>query len=150
PSPEAGPGRQAAAEESEPRAEPDRVTLYPVADTDRAPEPAAQAAPAGAATAGAGKPGEAGAPANGGAAASFLQGPARRRRIVYVIDRWVSMGISGGLDAARRELLASLAHLPEAARFQVILYNRAAEPLHLDGSSDLLPATGPVKLAAAR
>jgi hypothetical protein len=59
------------------------------------------------------------------------------QRIVYVIDRSSSMGEHGALDAACRELLASLAHLPATARFQVVLYNRGASPLLLDGRTDL-------------
>ena len=51
------------------------------------------------------------------------------------------MGLNGGLAAARRELLASLARLPADCRFQVILYNRFAEPLPLGGGGALVPAT---------
>lgn len=61
--------------------------------------------------------------------------------VVYVIDRSLSMGLNGALGSARRELLASLDRLPETVRFQVILYNRQAEPLRLDGHWDLVPAT---------
>jgi hypothetical protein len=50
------------------------------------------------------------------------------------------MGRDGRLDAARRELLASLAQLPEGARFQVIVYNSTATPL-LPDCPGWLPAT---------
>src|SRR5205085_8580754 len=49
------------------------------------------------------------------------------------------------LARARREVVASLRRLPPSARFQVVAYNRAAEPLP---PGDLLPAT-PDAIAAA-
>jgi hypothetical protein len=42
---------------------------------------------------------------------------------------------------ARRELEASLQRLPEAVRFQIVLYNRRPEVLRIAGRSDLVPAT---------
>src|SRR5206468_2797235 len=44
----------------------------------------------------------------------------------------------GRLARARREVVASLRRLPPSARFQVVAYNRAAEPLP---PGSLLPAT---------
>jgi hypothetical protein len=44
--------------------------------------------------------------------------------------------MDGLLDAAKCELLTSLAKLPPTARFQVIVYNRQAEVLRIGGSSD--------------
>jgi hypothetical protein len=73
---------------------------------------------------------------------AFFQVPAQGRRIVYVIDRSASMGANGGLAAAKRELLASLRGLPDDAHFQVIAYNRTAEPLHLVGGGEMLAASG--------
>ena len=70
------------------------------------------------------------------------------KSVVYVIDRSVSMGPF--LKAAKRELLASLEQLPEEVRFQVILYNRHAEPLRLRGRTDLAPATAANKRETAR
>jgi hypothetical protein len=67
----------------------------------------------------------------------FFQVAPQGQRIVYVIDRSSSMGEHGALDAACRELLTSLAHLPATARFQVVLYNRSASPLLLGGRTDL-------------
>jgi hypothetical protein len=75
--------------------------------------------------------------------------PARGQASVYVIDRSMSMGLHGALELARKELLASLASLPETARFQVIAYNRSAEPLRLDGHADLLPASAENRRRAA-
>src|SRR5205823_2337632 len=80
---------------------------------------------------------------------SFFQVPARGTAVVYVIDRSASMGLHGTLETAKRELLASLGHLPSTARFQVIFYNRQAEPLRIGGRSDLLPASRENKDAAA-
>jgi hypothetical protein len=71
------------------------------------------------------------------------------RSVVYVIDRSLSMGWSGALDVARRELVDSLNTLPGDVRFQVILYNSTAEPLRIAGQSDLLTATEGNRLAVA-
>lgn len=86
----------------------------------------------------AGGPREAGAP---GQTTSFFQIGTAARTIVFVIDRSASMGLNGGLAAARRELLVSLARLRADCRFQVILYNRFAEPLRVGGHDGLLAAT---------
>jgi hypothetical protein len=64
-----------------------------------------------------------------GSGARFFDVEAQGRTFVYVIDRSSSMGPRGGLRAAREELLSSLQQLPPAARFQIIVYNRVAEPL---------------------
>jgi hypothetical protein len=60
---------------------------------------------------------------------SLFSAPASARRIVFVIDRSVSMGLSGGLQRARDELRSALRALPPDARFQVIAYNQGAVPL---------------------
>jgi hypothetical protein len=91
-----------------------------------------------------------GSGSTGSAANRLFHLPASARAIVYVIDRSISMGLSGSLDLARRELLASLAGLPENAQFQVILYNRQAEPLNLDGNQGLIPVTADHRRAAAQ
>ncbi len=72
---------------------------------------------------------------------SLLGLPPRVRSVVYLVDRSLSMGLSGSLSQARAELLASLRHLPDEARFQVFLYNGAAEPLCVGADRGLLPAT---------
>jgi hypothetical protein len=96
--------------------------------------------------------GESGERPGGGenGATSFFQIPARGQRIVYVIDRSSSMGETGALALAKRELRASLERLIPEARFQVIAYNRAAEPLRLNGQGGLLPATPDNKRQAVR
>jgi hypothetical protein len=72
------------------------------------------------------------------------------RTVVYVLDRSLSMGPSGALWRAQQELLASLAQLPAGAHFQVILYNRQAEPLFIDGHAGFLPADQRTRDAVAR
>jgi hypothetical protein len=84
----------------------------------------------------------------GGPATSFFQIATEARSVVYVIDRSASMGLNRSLDIARKELLASLNRLPATARFQVIAYNRAAEPLPL-GDGGLVVATAENKERAA-
>jgi hypothetical protein len=100
----------------------------------------AQEAPAPGAESGTGEPaGRRGTVRHG--ATSFFQIAAMGQRIVYVIDRSSSMGETGALAVAKRELCASLDRLEADVRFQVIAYNRSAEPLRLNGQIGLLPAT---------
>jgi hypothetical protein len=60
------------------------------------------------------------------------------RSVVYVVDRSMSMGFHGAFVRARREVLASLRRLGPETRFQVIAYNRDAEPLRINGRYGLL------------
>jgi Ca-activated chloride channel family protein len=83
-----------------------------------------------------------------GTATAFFGVPAVGKSVVFVIDRSASMGLANRLDRAKRELFASLRLLPPSARFQVIAYHRAAEPLRLGDRDGLLPAT-PDTVAAA-
>jgi hypothetical protein len=73
--------------------------------------------------------------------AAFFQIGTQAKAIVYVIDRSGSMGLNGCLATAKRELRASLERLPSTTRFQIIAYNRCAEPLRIDGQSALVFAT---------
>jgi hypothetical protein len=75
---------------------------------------------------------------------SFFPMPAMAARVVFVLDRSVSMGEGDKLDLACREMLVSLRRLPPAAQFQVILYNDSAMPLVIDGRNDFLPAESAV------
>jgi hypothetical protein len=75
--------------------------------------------------------------------ASFRPGPARSAtsavapaapaaaaapgRVVYVLDRSGSMGLSGRFAAARQAVLAEAAALPRGSSFVVIAYNRFVE-----------------------
>jgi hypothetical protein len=71
--------------------------------------------------------------------------------VAYVVDCSLSMGEHHALDRAKAELLASLESLPATARFQVILYNREAAPLLIQGQRGLLPMRADVlKEVAAR
>jgi hypothetical protein len=80
----------------------------------------------------------------------FFQIAAQGQAIVYVIDRSGSMALNGCLAAAKRELLASLEHLPPTARFQIIAYNRSALPLRINGQSGLVFATTDNKRCVAQ
>jgi hypothetical protein len=90
---------------------------------------------------------EPGAGSGQGHGLGLFSGTKALHSVVYVIDRSLSMGYSGALAVARRELVDSLNDLPGDVRFQVILYNSAAEPLRIGGNSDLLPATEANRLA---
>jgi Ca-activated chloride channel family protein len=81
---------------------------------------------------------------------SLFASPARARSVVYVIDRSVSMGLNGALEQVKRELLASLARLPSDMRFQIILYNRSAQPLVLGGAAGMACATDANRAAVAQ
>lgn len=94
--------------------------------------------------------GETTQPGAGGATGpSIFQVSGQGKSVVYAIDRSLSMGIRRTLPAAKRELLASLKQLPETVRFQVILYNQQAEPLRLEGRTDLVAATSKNKQQVA-
>jgi hypothetical protein len=80
----------------------------------------------------------------------FFTIPAQGGSVVYVIDHSASMGLNRALAAAQRELAFSLERLPSQARFQVILYNRTAEPICIGRHSGLLPATEENKSQAIR
>jgi hypothetical protein len=69
--------------------------------------------------------------------------PAARaaRSVVFVLDRSISMGPSGALAAARREVLSSLQALPPETRFQVVAYNKRVESSPVQPRDGLLPAT---------
>jgi hypothetical protein len=95
-------------------------------------------------------PGEGSGGGAGGAGTGVLRAPAGARKVVYVIDRSISMGMSGALPVAKRELRAGVDALADDARFAVILYNRLAEPLTLGGQAGLVPATEANRAEAAR
>ncbi len=67
--------------------------------------------------------------------------PVSRRisRVVYLLDHSGSMGPSGALARARRELALSLRALPPGTLFQVFAYNRNVTPL-LPADSGLVGA----------
>jgi hypothetical protein len=65
------------------------------------------------------------------------------KRVVFVIDRSLSMGPSRALAVARAQLSACLSALPPGTRFQVIFYNASAEALVSNEPDGLLPADAP-------
>jgi hypothetical protein len=75
-----------------------------------------------------------------GSTTTFFQVPAKGKSVVYVIDRSASMGLNGAFVLAQRELTASLARLPPDASFQVIAYNRYAEPMRIGEQGSMLAA----------
>jgi hypothetical protein len=81
-----------------------------------------------------------------GAVTEFCGVPAIGSSVVFVIDRSGTMGLSGRLERAKRELIASLNLLPPTARFQVIAYHRQAET-QIPGSG-LMPVSPETVLAA--
>ena len=84
----------------------------------------------------------AGAAPQGGAGRASLFAPAvEGQRLVFVVDRSMSMGVHHALDYARREVLAHLDRLPASSRFQVIAYNRLADPLTLGNGFELAAGT---------
>jgi hypothetical protein len=98
-----------------------------------------------------GGPNPSGAESGGtGPTTTFFQVAANGQRVVYVIDRSMSMGLEGRLAAAKRELITSLEQLPATAWFQVIVYNTAVEVLPIDGRTGLVRATAANKSQAAQ
>jgi hypothetical protein len=86
--------------------------------------------------------------ANGPKKSSFPSAKADQS-VVYLIDQSISMGLNGGLETAKREVILCLDGLPNTARFQVIFYsNHRIEPLKIDGVTGLLPAGEEVKKRA--
>src|SRR5579885_3285784 len=145
PRPAAKPSARDPRDDQPPETVPARIAdLQPLATEAPAAPPAPPAAPSAVS-----RPGGPGGGQGNGGGPSFFQLAARGQSVVYVIDRSSSMGINGGLAAARQELLASLERLPETSRFQVILYNRAAEPMAIGGQTGLTPATAAARAEAA-
>ena len=139
------------AKSTKPKPSEDRAVIPAAFEVHLAPLPAAPAlspakfvASSGLPTAGVGAPaalpgGSSDATGNGNQPCVLEVGRSARS-VVYVVDRSISMGFHGALARARREVLASLQRLGPATRFQVIAYNREAEPLRINGQSGLLVA----------
>jgi hypothetical protein len=88
--------------------------------------------------------------ASAGRAYGALTVPRGARSVVFLLDRSASMGLEGALAAARREVLANLDTLPPGTLFQVVPYNREAEPLLLLGRLCLAPVDSAARAEAAR
>jgi hypothetical protein len=118
------------------------VPIAPTATSQSAPpQPAIVSQPSVVSHPAANAAGSPSPPLPAGAATAFFGVPAVGKSVMFVLDRSASMGLDGRLDRARRELAASLRRLPPTARFQVIAYNKAADPVRLLGCAGLLPAT---------
>src|SRR5262249_16880714 len=68
--------------------------------------------------------------------------------VVFVVDGSSSMGVDGSFEKGKREVIASIDALSPGTRFQVIVYNRSAEPLNINGHLTLVLATPDNKQAA--
>lgn len=131
-------GRKAVPSDDEP-SEPfeARILDAPPVAAPLAPVPSPRAAEPGRDAPPDGGPGRGGGPDT----PSFFRVAIRAPSVVFVLDRSISMDLSGALDVARDELTSVLERLPQGVRFQVILYNsRAAEVLAVRGGSGLLAA----------
>ena len=87
----------------------------------------------------------------GAAGVGLLRTPRPVESVVFVVDGSSSMGSigpGGSFETAKRELIASIDALPAATRFQVIVYNRSANTLRINGHTDLVPASVENKQAA--
>jgi hypothetical protein len=73
----------------------------------------------------------------GGEGQRFFPSAGAGGSVVFVLDRSLSMGMNGALNAARRALLDTLTRLPATVRFQIVAYNRRASVL-LSQQSDLV------------
>lgn len=82
-------------------------------------------------------PGAGAGQGGGGGRPGLFPTPPGARCVVYVIDHSFSMGPNGALRLALRELLDSLARLPDGTRFQVVLYNQRPDTLCVHHRFDL-------------
>jgi hypothetical protein len=112
------------------------ATVTPLAPASSATSPASEPNPASSGT-------DIGSAA-GSAHTAFFGVSTPGKRVVYLIDRSISMGLNGALPLAKHELMASLRRLPADARFQLLVYNRFAEPLVANGAHGLLSPSADV------
>jgi hypothetical protein len=76
--------------------------------------------------------------------------PVQARTVVFLIDRSISMGLNGGLDAAKQELREWLERMPATTHFQVLFYNRIVEAAPIAGRDGLLENTEETREAVMR
>ncbi len=74
----------------------------------------------------------------GGTGRKWFPDADKARCVVYAIDRSLSMGTDAAFASARLAVIDSLHHLPAGTRFQIIAYNRKAEPLSILGRMNLV------------
>ncbi|HLW66217.1 MAG TPA: VWA domain-containing protein [Gemmataceae bacterium] len=72
---------------------------------------------------------------------NHLPVPVSARSVVFVLDRSASMGIGNKMEIARREILATLARMSSSSRFQVVVYNRQAEMVRINGHTGMAVVT---------
>jgi hypothetical protein len=75
-----------------------------------------------------------------GSSRGFYGVTSSAKRVVFVLDSSISMGLSGSFRAAKAEIVRVLRGFPAETCFQVILYNESAEPLRIGRGERLLPA----------
>jgi hypothetical protein len=137
--PAAPPPAETAAESEEPTpilVQPLPIVAPPLASDSQAPQVQGSATGAFA-----GQHGESTNGPAGGRSPTFFGAGAQARRVIFLVDRSISMGLNGGLGAAKKELLACLQCLPLETRFQVLFYNRTVERLDSTEQDGLLTNT---------
>ncbi len=146
------PAGQSPAETAEESEEPAPILVQPLPIVAPASSSDSQAPQVrGSATgASAGQHGESATGPTAGRPATFFGAGAQARRVVFLVDRSISMGLSGGLQAAKKELLACLECLPADTRFQVLFYNRAVERIDSAERDGLLANTADIRTLAIR
>jgi hypothetical protein len=74
--------------------------------------------------------------------------PRDAQKVVYLVDRSASMGPAGALEHAASAVADSIAALPVETQFQVVCYNRRAEPLPSNQGAWLWQASAQAKATA--
>jgi hypothetical protein len=85
-----------------------------------------------------------------GSVPAFFGIAARGQTVVFLIDRSISMGLNGGLAAAKRELLNSVSRLPPTTRVGVLFYSGAVQSLRIAGQTGLVAVSDAVRAELAR
>jgi hypothetical protein len=91
-----------------------------------------------------------GSQASDGIEATFFGVSVQARSVVFLVDRSLSMGLSGGLEEAKVELRACLERLPATTRVQVLFYNRTVESVQTSGVDRLLANDDQTRQAVER
>lgn len=72
------------------------------------------------------------------------------RKVVYLLDGSMSMGLYRSYARAQEEVLASLRHLSPEVRFQVVLYNQEVHPVRLSSRQTWLVVNATTLASASR
>ncbi|CAN5566271.1 hypothetical protein BH10PLA2_BH10PLA2_23610 [soil metagenome] len=89
----------------------------------------------------------------GAGGVGLLRVPREVQSVVFVVDGSSSrgsVGPGGSFERAKRERINSIDVLPATTRFQVIVYNRSANALQINGQTGLVLATEENKRTAAQ